>query len=352
MSVDKFKEILDRASLIAGTDLNASYHAKRDPESIEEIRASLPNSRSRKQFDKEIKTAEKRATNETASQRAYKHRKSNKRALAKLEKQLKAAGIANPDPKLIPSHLWKQTQHILADASGWAAKYYSRLCWHRIAVSLIHRAALCYVEDNQPKYSYIGTSREAQRARYVLAVGLLLVGLSTATGRRNQGWMRLVRGIPQAAILAALRDPFTGAQLHRNALDGCHRVVPKIVNQHTGKSKPAVCDGRVGYLTALASVGLFYTRQLIWREGEDPTEKRGWDDLKPEEHTGEAHNGLFTSLNRYWIVADQFTDPADEAKRAELYVAWLAGSAYPEIVDSVTFAREVETSVTYRESPS
>jgi len=365
--MNSIRDVLTRASVLAGEDLVASFEStcKKIPldadleldagDEVERIRVSLPNSKTRKRFDREMQKTAKQATSQSAQQRAFKFRKSNKKALAKLEKALKSAGVENPHPTVIGAHLWKQTQHIIADATGWAAKFYSRLCWHRIGVSLAHRAALCFDEiTGVPRYSYVGHSREALRARHVLALGLLLLRLSAHTGRRFQGWMRLVTGIPLAALIAALRDPFSGRRPHRNTVDGTHRAVEKTQNPDTGKLENTATDGNVGYLTALKAVGLCYTRQAKWRDGQNPAQLKGWADIRPEEmFSAERANGWFTSLNRYWIVSDRFTDPKDAARKAELYVAWLAGSAFPEICDFETLQAQVTESATVEphESP-
>ena len=346
MSARSLKEVLARASVIAGIDLTTTLPKSIEAEqaAIDEQRAKLANARTRKQYDKELDKQAKRATKEKSGQRAFRLRKSNKQALAKLNKRLIADGVENPHPNIIPAHLWKMCQHILADASGWASQYYARLCWHKIGVSLTHRAALCYDSDNQPRYTYFGNSREALRARYVLALGLLLLGLAKPTGRKKHGWTRLVSGIPQAAFLAALRDPFTGVRPHRNTLDGTHRG-----------DKPDSTAGDVGYLTALYRIGLCYARQAKWKAGDDPADQKGWADIRPEEKLGkEQASGWFTSLNRYWIVSDRYSDPVDAAKQAELYVAWLAGTAYPEFVDASMFRRSIteQANAEQREAPS
>lgn len=340
----KLKEALTRASQIAGTDLFERFSSVRDPEKvIQEARDNLAIARARKRFDMELDRQAKAATKETPTRRANRLRKSNKRQLEKLDKALKSAGFEVESPRNIPAHLWKQTQHILADSTGWAAKYYSKLCWHGIGVSLIHRAALNYDSDNKPSCSYAGTSRESLRARSVLALGLLLIGVSKPSGRHGQGWTRLVSGIPQAAILAALRDPFTGERPHRNTLDGTHRQSDKL-------------NGDLGWLIALKRVGLTYTRQVKWRSGDDPSARKGWANIRPDEVASrEKPGGWFVSLARYWIVTAEYIDVKDAARRAELYVAWLSASAYPEPVEPDTLKTrepEQETGSNARAAPS
>jgi hypothetical protein len=272
--VENIRDILKRAGNLAGTDLLSIYDSRRGIEDeIERVRKELPNQQTRKRFDRELDQQSKRKRKAKQRQNeAIRNRKSNRTALARLEKRLRAEGIDNPKPKLIPAHLWKQTRHILADHSGWAARYYSKLCFHKIGVSICHRAALCYDADQKPKYSYIGNSRESCRARFVLASGLLLLCLSRSTGRRGHGWNRLVSGIPQRAFLTALRDPFTGRLPSSSSFNGTH---------HKTDDKK-VTDGNVGYLTALKRVGLLYTRQTKTAEKHLAKNIKGWADIRPE----------------------------------------------------------------------
>ncbi len=256
---------------------------------------------------KEPKTQQER-------RRAVINNKSNKRQLKKLDKLLEERDIKNPQPMLIPAHLWKQTRHIILDWTGWACRFYSRTCWHKVGVGITNRAALCYDEAGEATYSYVGQSRESIRARSILAAGLLWLGLSRPTGRKKQGWSRIVKGIPQDAFLAALSNP-SGKTPHRNTLDGTHRACDK---EFTG--------GSVGYLTALKRAGLLYARQCKWRPGDDPKTHKGWEDIQPEEMAGNLQpSGWFTSTVRYWVVADQYSDPVDAEKKARLWLAWLAG---------------------------
>ena len=313
--MDSLRDILARASKVAGTDLCAVLDERKSE--TEEIRSELPK-KARRVFDREMRKQNDRKQpepkNERERKRAAQNNKANQRQLRKLDKVLKERDIENPYPALIPAHLWKQTRHIILDWTGWACRFYSRICWHKIGVGLAHRAALCYDANGDPTYSYIGQSRGAIRARCILAGALLWLGLSRPTGRKRQGWSKIVKGIPQEAFLAALAYP-SGKAPHRNALDGTHR---KCAEDYTG--------GSVGYLTALKRVGLLYTRQCKWRPGDDPSDQKGWEDIQPEEMAGYLHSsGWFTSTVRYWIVADQYRDPVDAEKKARLWLAWLAG---------------------------
>lgn len=311
MSDDSLRDVLSRMSVFAGQDLCAIYDERR--EQTEQIRKELPK-KARRQFDKFL-----REQTESKSERKRKdaiiNNKKNLKRLAKLDKELKALGLESPDPIIIPAHLAKQTRHVINDNTGWAARFYSRLCWHKIGIGLTHRAALCYDESGKPRYSYIGRSRESIRARSILAISLLFFGLSKPTGRRGQGWSRIVKGIPQEAILSLLADPHSKQMRHINALTGTHRACP---DNDTG--------GSVGYLPALKRVGVLYTRQCKWRPGEDPRDQKGWEDIRPEEMAGYLHpSGWYTSTARYWIVADLYKDAKDAERRAILWIAWLSG---------------------------
>lgn len=311
--MDSLRDILTRASKVAGTDLCKVLDERKAE--TEQIRSSLPR-KARKIFDRELyKQTESPA--DRKRREAIANDKKNKSRLHKLEKSLERVGIENPCPREIPFHLIKQTKHVIADSSGWAARFYSRICWHKVGVGLAHRAALSYDNDGIARYSYVGQSREAIRARCVLALGLLLLCLSRPTGRRKQGWSRIIKKIPLDAFIAILADPYTGEKMHRNTVGG---------NYHR-ESSDKETSGSVGYLRALHNVGLVYTRQAKWRPGDNPANQKGWEDIEPEEMAGALHpSGWYTSLQRYWIVADRFMDPVDAAKRAELMVAWLSGN--------------------------
>jgi hypothetical protein len=317
VSSDKLRELLRRAGELAGIDEDLSEvfdraQSDRDRE-VEQIRESLPNQRTRKAFDKELRRQEVQHF-EKNRKKAEKFRKANARQLEKLRKRLNLDNKDNPYPHLIPAHDWMMVKEVQADLSGFAAKYHAKTCPHKIAVTIIHRSALSY-DGEAPKYSYVGESRGAKRARAILAIGLLIVRLSVTTGRKGQGWNRLVKGIPRAALVAALTDPRSKAKLHPNTLDGRHRKAPK-----------EATDGRVGYLNALKSQGLFYTRQAHWREGEDPRRIKGWHDIGANEMPSTVHpSGWKTSLARYWVVSDQYIDAKNAEKRAKLWIAWLAG---------------------------
>lgn len=347
MFENRIRDALERASKIADTDLSEFYYHKQSSvesvdsveNEVEKIRRELPNNQLRKRFDRELEKQVKQQKKYHERQiEAFRTRKSNLRLLDKITKRIALEGVQNPRPYLIPAHLWKQCQHILADNSGFAARYYSRICFHKVGVSLVHRAALCYDADGKPRYSYKGNGRDAYRARLVLAGGLLLLCLSRRTGRFGHGWNRLVKGIPQDAFLAALRDPFTGRQPCKTAFNGTHhRIEPD--------AEVEITDGNVGYLTALKNIGLTYTRQTKTKEKHLAKLIKGWEDISPEEQLGKrTPSGLFCSLARYWIVSSEWTDPIDAAKRARLWVAWL-GATLPESVDfdAVTFSPTRET---------
>ena len=309
----ELREAIARASKIAGQDLCKVLDDKKDKTA--EIRESLPK-KARKIFDREL-YKQKESPSDRKKKDAIVNNKKNRTKLQKLERLLQSKGIENPAPKEIPFHLLKMVKHVLADSTGWAAQYYSKICWHKVGIGLTHRAALSYDEEGNARYSYIGNSRESIRARNVLAFGLLLFGLSSPTGRKKQGWTRIIKKIPMEAFIAVLADPFTGALKHRNTVGGSY---------HKEKTDEDT-SGKVGYLRALINVGAVYCRQAKWRPGENPADLKGWEDIEPEEMAGELHpSGWYTSLLRYWIVADRFTDPVDAARRAELMIAWLSGN--------------------------
>lgn len=339
--MDSLKDILARASKVAGVDLCKVLDDRKTE--TEQVRESLPK-KARKIFDCEL-YKQKESPNDRKRREAIVNNKKNKSRLQKLEKSLERHGVENPNPSEIPFHLIKQTKNVIADSSGWAARFYSRICWHKVGVGLAHRAALSYDENGDARYSYVGQSRESIRARCVLALGLLLLALSRPTGRKKQGWSRIIKKIPLDAFIAVLADPYTGELKHRNTVGG---------NYHRGESTDETTSGKVGYLRALHNAGLVYTRQAKWRPGENPADQKGWEDIEPEEMAGALHpSGWFTSTLRYWIVADRFTDPVDAAKRAELMIAWLSGNIPWQRDENGCFVpcKESEIPASRREKP-
>jgi len=315
---DKLRKILQRMSAQDGLDEYISEYDKAkeaNRNEIREIRDALPNRQAKRRYDKEIRREATEKKN-YSDKMSIKQRKKSFRLLRKLDAQLKESGAPDCDIRVIPAHVWKMCQHVIADSSGWAARHFAKNCPDKIGMTLIHRAALSHTKDgDKQQYSYTGDSPGSVRARKILAHGLLFEMLARRTGRKGQGWNRIVKGIPQAAIQAVLRDPYSGQRPHINSINGTHR-----------KCQSDDTSGSVGYLTALKRVGFCYSRQARWRQGDDPRDLRGWKDIQPNEMVSRHHNsGWYTSSARYWIVSDSFMDAKDGAKRAQLWVAWLAG---------------------------
>jgi len=308
--------ILKRLSQVVGVDGLAEICEKSRTEpakpEIDRIRESLPNRQARSRYDKELKKQkrEKRAQKQV--------KRSNLRMIQRLRDRLDK--LDNPKPALIPADLWRNCQCMIADSTGKVIREFANQMANKIALTRIHRAALgMYPETVQDStmsntdanltraYSYSGSDIGALRARRIFALGYLLVHLSKGTARKGK-YNRLVAGIPQAAFIGALRDPYSGHQVFRTTLSGRHR--------YEGQA------GELGYLDALKVSGLLYTRQAVWR-GDEPTTK-GWKDIRPEEIAGEKDGWKF-SLDRYWIITSQYTSPKEAADKAILWVDFMAG---------------------------
>jgi len=324
--------ILKKLSQVVGVEnLDEIYNKSRTTEKdseIDRVRETLPNRQARSRYDKELK--KQRTSQKKEKHSARKVKRSNLRMIARLKDKLLKGGIENPHPALIPAHLWLDCQAMIADQSGKVIREYANMLDNKIALTRIHRAALGMIETRKiddrdilacnsqqdistsvemsRAYSYAGSDVGADRARRIFALGWLLVKLSKGTARKGK-YNRLVAGIPQAALIGALRDPFTGKQIHRTTLSGRHRYAGQ--------------PGEIGYLDALKASDLLYTRQAIWR-GEKPATK-GWEDIREEEVAGETEDGLKYSLDRYWIISSQHTSPADAAEKAIMWCDWLAG---------------------------
>lgn len=322
--------ILNKLSQVVGVEnLDGFYNKSRTIEKDSEIdrtREALPNRQARSRYDKELRKQRK-----TERKNAKKVNRANLRVVQRIKDKLLKGGIENPFPTMIPAHLWLDCQAMIADSTGKVIREYARTFENRIALTRIHRAALGMISPESTKniedrdnlgsqadisnpaemsraYSYAGSDVGALRARRVFALGWLLVKLSRPTNRKGK-YNRLVANLPQAALIGALRDPFTGKQVHRTTVSGRHRYAGQ--------------PGEIGYLDALKATDVLYTRQAIWK-GERPTTK-GWEDIRPEEVAGETEDGLKFSLDRYWIISSQHTDPKDAAEQAIMWCDFLAG---------------------------
>jgi len=334
--------ILNKLSQVVGVEnLDDFYKKARTTENdsvnpeIDRVRETLPNRQARSRYDKEIKRQRKKEKHS-----ARKIKRANLRIIARIKEKLMRGGVENPFPEIISAHLWLDCQAMIADATGKVIREYARNFENKIALARIHRAALGMVmgdggEDFEKSaqdfpvsnnevdltrdvtipeksatraYSYAGSDVGALRARRIFALGWLLVKISKGTARKGK-YNRLVANIPQAALLGALRDPYTGRQVHRTTVSGRHRYAGQ--------------PGEIGYLDALKAADVLYTRQAIWK-GDKPTTK-GWEDIRPEEVAGTTPEGLHFSLDRYWIISSQYTDPKNAAERAIMWCDFLAG---------------------------
>lgn len=322
---DRLRDIISRISTDTGLDLlpiydGASSHTKKEipKDPIEEKREQLPNRISKKAFDKALRN--KKPKNQTKE--AKRNRARDLRRIDKLRKQFKDRYGEQEIPKIIPSYLYIQTKDIVSDTTGGAAIAYLKACEHKIAVTLIKRAAFAADENGVNKYSFAGLGRGANRARCICALGLLLLGLSSKTGRRKDRWSRIVKGISIGQLGDAVKHPSPEVKKsHNNTISGAHRW----------NLKDSI-DGAVGYLDALRNVGFCYAIQAHWLEGEKP-DHRAWKDIQQCEIVPQrTKSGYRVSFNRYWIVTDRFSDAVNAATSAELWIAYLAGSLpdFPE----------------------
>lgn len=322
---DKLRDIISRLSTVTNMDLVDIYDQSKSAKSSDPIeehrkevlehREKLPNRVAKRAYDKALKVRPKLDNKEKK-----RNRSNDSRRLSKLQKILDEQYPPGAVPVVIGSALYKQTKHIVADSTGDAARLYSRMCKHKIAVTGIKRIALATDKDGNNKYSFSGNDRGAVRARAILALGLLLVGLSKRTGRRGDRWNRLVRGLSQKILIEAISHPAKDAKLiSYSAFNGTH-----------DKDAPSDCvDGSVGYLRALKNGKFCYTRQAHWKVGGEPL-SRGWGDIQPNEVAPVLIDGIWkVSFCRYWIVTDMFNAPKDAAARAQLWVDYL-GAHLPE----------------------
>jgi hypothetical protein len=322
---DRLRDTISRLSALTDLSLVEMYDQSRsvkDPDydpneehrkEVKKHRDQLPNRPTKRAFDKELKKKPKNKR----TQEARRNRSADSRRLKKLQRQLDKQYPQDTTPALIPTHLYKSVKHVVADTTGGAADLYLDTCPHKIAVTNIRKIALAIDETGKAKYSFSGINQGAVRARYIAALGLLLVGLSRRTGRKGDRWNRIVKGIPQSVLIQAISHPAKDANpVSYSAFNGTH---DKTVRK-------TALDGSVGYLRALKNGELLYTRQAHWLDGGRP-QSRGWEDLKPYEVAPGVIDGKWkVSYCRYWILTDEYTSPKDAARRAELFRDWLGGN--------------------------
>lgn len=322
---DRLRDIISRLSTSTDLDLVEIYDQSKsvkdetDPnelhrKQVQEKRATLENRKIKRTFDKQLK---KKPKKNDRTREIKRNRANDARRLKKLQKQLDAQYPQETIPALIPTHLYKEIKHIVADTTGGAAKLYLAMCPHKIAVTNIRRDALAIGPDGVAKYSFSGVDQGAQRARYIVALGLLLIGLSKRTGRRGDRWNRIVKGIPQSVLIDAISHPAKDSKpVSYSAFNGTHDKT----------QRESALDGSVGYLRALKNGGLLYTRQAHWLVGGKP-QSRGWNDLQTNEVAPGLIDGKYkVSFCRYWLLTDEYISVKDAAVRAQLMADYLGGN--------------------------
>ncbi|UCC74372.1 MAG: hypothetical protein JSV86_07390, partial [Gemmatimonadota bacterium] len=231
----------------------------------------------------------------------------------KVRRRLRDLGIKNAEPKEIPTWLFERVQSCIAD--GRCARIWLDQHPNKVATGLLKPALVG---------GLAGGGSRARRNRMLVAELLLLLGLSVPTKRRGDCFKFLVKGVPEAAILAALRDPETGKRPGRSTLAGTHRG--KLERNEYGKVTDTRTDGTVGYTRALKNLRIIYTRQARWRGDSKRPPTRGWENATANELPPVVtKSGWRVSLNRFWIVTPQYSDPYNDAEKARLYAAFLDG---------------------------
>lgn len=282
-----------------------------DKTAIDDTRKALDNRQKKRAFDKALKDSKPQDRAKESKRNANR----DLRRMRKLQRQLEKTHGVGVVPECFPSHLWIQTKLVVSDATNQAGTYYANKSQNKIGIGLLHRAALSPDSDGKNRYTYTGNSRGSVRARSILALGLMMLSLSRPTRRRDR-YKRIVKGIPQTLILEALNHPANTKDIHINTLTGKHRE--SIDNKPT--------SGDVGWLDALKNIGFLCHWQARWKDTEKP-DLKGWHDITANEISPNVKpGGWLVSLNRYWIVTDQYTDPKNAAIRAELMVANMAGN--------------------------
>lgn len=179
--------------------------------------------------------------------------------------------------RAFPSTVWAMNAHILADASGKAARLYLRRCYHQIGARIVEKSAK---GDSNRSLGH-------PVARKIVALGLSMLALSRET-RRKGLWGRIIKAVPMTAWSALLRDPYTTHKPSLSSISGYHG--------REGKT--------AGYLDALRANGLFYSQQLPKTA------------VEPIEALGDY------SVNRYWIITAGFHGPLSAGEINELLTVY------------------------------
>lgn len=206
-----------------------------------------------------------------------------------------AADSVSPVP--IPKRVWVMCWLIMGDLSGRAARFFLERERNRAYAGYVLESAL----------GSGARSWSSLRARRECTHGLML-GALTKYGRVRGKWGGVVMGIPQTAILAALRDPYeTRAPYWLPALPW--RPKPELRDPAlpsrtalSGEHKRGGTRGDVGYFNALEQLGAVKSYQL-------PAER-----AEPFEVLGPSGH----ALNRYDVIAKDSELVANDNARYEL----------------------------------
>jgi hypothetical protein len=219
-----------------------------------------------------------------ARERAQNNRRKSRQRNARYISKLRSRYPKGEPPRFIPSKVWTMASDILADQTGKASIKYLSGCSNRTAVNAIRKAAQPIDESTGEVLRNLSN----ERSRRIVALGLSMLALGNST-RRKGPWKLLVRGIPQGAFTALLRNPYTGERPGISAINGIH------------SADDSLDGGQLGYLRALERAGFCYSQQLPITE------------VGPNEAYG-TH-----ALNRYWIVGPfAFASKPDEITMAEM----------------------------------
>ncbi len=188
---------------------------------------------------------------------------------------------------------------VMADLSGRAARYF--LGRER------NRALAGYILEE----SLAGRSWTSLRARRTCTLGLLF-GAMAKYGRTRGKWGGVVMGIPQTAIIAALRDPYETQPEYElparpwrtdgkpELRDPARPARSTVFGEHRKNGRAR--SGQAGYFDAFVQCGAMKSYQLE-AERAEPFEVLG-----PSGH----------ALNRYDVVARELESVRNDDARYEL----------------------------------
>jgi hypothetical protein len=269
---------------------NAELSESEIPAKIDE----KPGNRAQKRRIEHAKKVQKSRKTVAAKERLARRRQKALRRECRWHAQIiDRYPLAGVKPRFIPLALWRRAWAIVADPTGRAAEYSLAAFGNHAAAKAIRDAATAYGVRSMAR----------PRARLIVALGLTIAALASAKSD-DERYPRELRGIPQAAFRALLRDPFTGVWPSLTAIIGIHTEDGSVENSE------------LGYLRALEETGFCRTIRLPKYEV-TKREALGVHALARYQVIGREYQPLISTVDvdesaKNWLKTRAVYDPSHE----------------------------------------